>query len=146
LVERNAVIAPNTTSGGEFKPRTYLAHLVKPLTGRKDSPLKQTHPPKFGAVLRTHLIDADIVTRMGNPSWMEFVEQLPGITYESLRKAIVGERPPSEKILLATAQALGVSPTVFTGYRLLEARRALDPSEVGWNRAVKALQKWEAGG
>jgi hypothetical protein len=83
---------------------------------------------------------------MGNPSWMEFVERVPGITYESLRKAIVGERSPSEKILVAAAQALGVSPTVFTEYRLLEARRALDPSEVGWDRAVKALLKMEARG
>lgn len=95
-------------------------------------------------MLRTRLIEAGIVTRIGNPYWMEFVEQLPGITYETLRKAVVGERPPSEKILVAAAQALGVSPTVFTEYRLLEARRALDPTEVGWDRAVKALQMWEA--
>jgi hypothetical protein len=106
--------------------------------------LKQTHPPTFGAVLRTLLIEAGIVTRIGNPYWTEFVNRLPGITYESLRKALVGERPPSEKILVAAAQALGVSPTVFTEYRLLEARRALDPNEVGWDRAMRALQRWEA--
>jgi hypothetical protein len=66
-----------------------------------------------------------------------------GVNYESLRKAVVGERQPSEKIMTAAAQALGVKPTVFVEYRLLHARRALDPDQVGWEAATKALRRWE---
>jgi hypothetical protein len=100
--------------------------------------------PQFGVVVRNLLIDAGIVTRMGNPDWTSLVQRMPGVNYESLRKAVVGERAPSEKIMLATAQALGVEPTVFVEYRLLKARRALDPDYVGWSTATKALNRWEA--
>jgi hypothetical protein len=106
--------------------------------------LPKTNAPQFGAVLRTLLIDAGIVTKMGNPDWMSFSEQLVGVTYESLRKAIVGERAPSEKILLVAAAALNVDASVFIEYRLLEARRSLDPSQVGWKSAVEALQRMDS--
>ena len=107
--------------------------------------MKQTNLPAFGAALRTLLIDAGIVTRMGNPDWTDLVRQMRGVNYESLRKAIVGERAPSEKIMLATAEALGVKPTVFVEYRLLKARDALDPEQVGWTAATNALRRWEMG-
>ena len=69
---------------------------------------------------------------------------MQGVNYESLRKAVVGERPPSEKIMTAAAQALDVKPTVFTEYRLHQAQRSFDPHQVGWSGATKALSRWEA--
>lgn len=60
--------------------------------------MSETNPPQFGAMLRALLINAGIVTRMGNPDWTGLVRQMQGVNYESLRKAVVGERPPSEKI------------------------------------------------
>ncbi len=81
---------------------------------------------------------------MGNPDWTSLAGRTPGVNYESLRKAIVGERAPSEKIMIAAAQALDVKPAVFTEYRLLKARRSLDPDYVGWSAATKALNQWEA--
>lgn len=108
--------------------------------------MSQANPSQFGATLRSLLIDADIVTRMGNPDWSALVQRMPGVSYESLRKAVVGERAPSEKIMLATARAFGVEPTIFIEYRLLKARRSLDPDHVGWSAAMKALNRWEAKG
>lgn len=108
--------------------------------------MNETNPPAFGAALRTLLIDAGVVTRMGNPDWTSLARRMPGVNYESLRKAVVGERAPSEKIMIAAAQALGVKPTVFVEYRLLTARYALDPDHVGWPAATKALNRWEAKG
>lgn len=104
----------------------------------------QANLPPFGVVVRTLLIDAGIVTRMGNPDWASLARKMPGVSYESLRKAIVGERPPSEKIMIAAAQALGVTPAAFTEYRLLKVRRSFDPDHVGWSAATKALNQWEA--
>jgi transcriptional regulator with XRE-family HTH domain len=105
--------------------------------------MTQTHPPQFGATLRALLINAGIVTRMGNPDWTGLVRQMQGVNYESLRKAVVGERPPSGKIMIAAAEALGVEPTIFIEYRLLEARRSLDPDYVGWRAATKALERYD---
>jgi hypothetical protein len=106
--------------------------------------MSQANLPQFGVVVRSLLIDAGIVTRMGNPDWTSLVRQMQGVNYESLRKAIVGERSPSEKIMIAAAHALDVKPAVFTEYRLLKARRSLDPDYVGWSAATKALNQWEA--
>ena len=106
--------------------------------------MSQANLPQFGVVVRGLLIDAGIVTRMGNPDWTGLVRQMHGVNYESLRKAVVGERPPSEKIVVAAAQALGVKPAVFTEYRLLKARQSLDPDHVGWSAATNTLNRWEA--
>jgi hypothetical protein len=105
--------------------------------------MTQTNPPQFGAKLRALLINAGVVTRMGNPDWTALVRQMPGVSYESLRKAIVGERFPSEKIMTTAAEALDVQPTVFVEYQLLQARRALDPDQAGWKAATNALERWE---
>lgn len=106
--------------------------------------MSQTTPPQFGAKLRELLINAGIVTRMGNPDWTGLVRQMQGVNYESLRKAVVGERPPSEKIMTAAAEALDVEPTAFVEYQLLQARRALDPDQAGWKAATKALERWKS--
>jgi len=106
--------------------------------------MTQTNPPQFGAKLRELLINNGIVTRMGNPDWTALVQQMPGVSYESLRKAIVGERAPSEKIMRKVSQALDVEPTVFAEYQLLQARSALDPDQAGWESATNALKRWES--
>lgn len=105
--------------------------------------MTQTNPLQFGATLRALLINAGIVTRMGNPDWTGLVRQMPGVNYESLRKAVVGERLPSEKIMVAAAEALSVEPTTFVEYRLLEARRSLDPDHVGWRAATNTLENFD---
>ena len=97
----------------------------------------------FGVVLRDLLIDTGITTRLGNPAWSAFADRVPGVSYETLRKAVVGERPPSRKVMEAVGEALGVNPSRFAEYRLWETRRALDPAEVGWERAFAALRRIE---
>jgi hypothetical protein len=97
----------------------------------------------FGRVLAQLLIESGFTRRNSNPDWVRFAGRLPGIGYETLRKAVAGERAVSEHIMREVALALGVEPTVFIEYRLLQARRNLDPSEVGWSRAVEALATFE---
>jgi hypothetical protein len=94
----------------------------------------------FGAALRDLLLERRITTRMGNPDWAGFAQQLPGIHYETLRKAVVGERPPAPKVVEAVSDALSVAPEEFTEYRLWTARRQLDPQEVGLEQAVRNLE------
>lgn len=97
----------------------------------------------FGRVLAELLVSTGYVRPNYSPDWMRFVSELGDIKYETLRKAVTGERPVSEKIMRVCAAALRVEPTVFAEYRLLQARKELDPDEVGWNRAIEALTAWE---
>ena len=98
---------------------------------------------QFGPTLVQLVIQRGYVRKNHSPDWMNFVAVVPDVEYETLRKAIAEERPVSETLLRRVAAALNVEPTVFTEYRLIQARRALDPKEVGWSRAVEALQAWE---
>lgn len=96
----------------------------------------------FGEVVRDLLIERDVVTAIGNPDWPKFVQTVEGLQYESLRKAVTGERPPSIKIMETVAEALGVEPTVFWEYQLAQVQRSFDPKEVGEDEAFANLQKW----
>lgn len=98
----------------------------------------------FGAVVRDLLIEQDITTALGNPNWSAFSLQLgDDVKYESLRKAVAGERHPSPKIMESAAQALGVEPTVFWEYELWLVQRAFDPREVGEDQAYENLLAWQ---
>lgn len=41
----------------------------------------------------------EITTRLGNPDWAGFAQLLEGVSYETLRKAVVGERSPARKLM-----------------------------------------------
>lgn len=96
----------------------------------------------FGEVLRDLLIERGHVTAIGNANWMAFSKELEDIQYESLRKAVTGERPPSPKIMESVAAMLDVTPEVFWEYRLWSVQRNFDPKEVGEDAAFENLQRW----
>jgi hypothetical protein len=100
-------------------------------------------PRRFGAVLRDLLIAKGVTTRMGNPDWTGFSQQLPKIHYETLRKAGVGERYPAPKLIDAVCDALSVEPSTFIEYRLTQVQTRFDPREVGFELAVRNLQSFE---
>jgi hypothetical protein len=101
-----------------------------------------TKPRTFGAIVRDLLIERGNVTAIGNPNWAAFALDLPETQYESLRKAVTGERRPSPKIMEESAAALGVQPDIFWEYQLWQVQRAFDPSEVGDEEAYTNLQTW----
>ena len=111
---------------------------VSPRTGRGNALTRKS----FGAVLRDLLIERDYTTGIGNPNWSQFALDLGDIQYESLRKAVTGERPPSARIMARSAEQLGVAPTVFWEYHLWLAQRAFDPTHVGEDEAFANLQQW----
>lgn len=96
---------------------------------------------RFGPALAHLLVDSGYSRRNSNPDWVRFVAVVPGVSYETLRKAVADERPVSETLMRPVASALNVEPTVFLEFRLLQARRELDPLEVGWQRAAEALAR-----
>ncbi len=105
-----------------------------------------TNTPKtFGRVLAELLVESGYVRKNNNPDWTRFVITVPGVSYETLRKAITNERPVSPKLMERVARALEVEPSVFLEYGLINARRELDPTQVGWPRAADALRAYEAG-
>jgi len=98
----------------------------------------------FGEVLRDLLVERKLVTPIGNPNWSEFARDLAGVHYETLRKAVTGDRRPLPELMEACAAALGVEPTVFPEYQLWEAQRQFDPREVGSDAAMANLERWAA--
>jgi len=101
--------------------------------------------PTFGVVLRDLLVERGITTRMGNPNWSAFVQDVDGVHYETLRKAVTGERPPSPELMEACAAALDEKPEeLFYEYALWNAQRMFDPQDVGVDTALKNLEAWSA--
>jgi hypothetical protein len=98
----------------------------------------------FGRLVRDLLIEKEITTGMGNPNWSAFAEKLETVHYETLRKAVTGERAPSPKVMEEVAAALGLDPTTFVEYRIWQAQRQFDPREVGAEVALAALAEWTA--
>jgi hypothetical protein len=101
-----------------------------------------TKPRPFGTVLRDLLIERGMTTGIGNPDWVTFARALPDVSYESLRKAVTGERPPGIKIMESAAAALDVDPDVFWEHQLAHAQRSFNPAEVGEAAAFANLQAW----
>jgi hypothetical protein len=97
----------------------------------------------FGIALRDLLLAHGVTTPMGNPDWAGFAQQLPGIHYETLRKAVTGDRYPAARIIEAVSDALPVKPATFAEYRLWVVQRQFDPNVVGLERALMNVRRWE---
>jgi len=98
----------------------------------------------FGEVTRDRLIERGTVTAIGNANWAAFVHDLNGVSYETLRKAVTGERRPGFKLMQQVARALDADPDIYYEFRLEVARRSFDPDVVGEEEAVANLEAWQA--
>ena len=58
-------------------------------------------------------------------------------------RLIAGDYPPNEEHMEQIAAVLGVTPETFAEYRLWKARCDYDPKIVGWDQAIKNLQRRE---
>jgi hypothetical protein len=83
----------------------------------------------------------DLLTGTGNVSWTAVAKEL-GVNYESLRKALVGERMPPEHLMEKASRTFGVTRDYFVEAQLLDARREFDITAVGWDRAIANLEVW----
>jgi hypothetical protein len=108
---------------------------------------ERTEKP-FGVALRDLVLDLNdeaFLTPSRNVNWMEFARATiarKGVKYETLRKAVAGERTPGLSLIEIVAEALAIEPEFFAEYRLAQAQRSFDPSEVGFERAVENLRAW----
>jgi len=103
-----------------------------------------THFIPFGVRLRDLLQERGITTGMGNANFKAFAELLPTVHYETLRKAVSGERPVGIETMRESAQALSIPPETFSEYALWEAQKDFDPREVGIEQALANLERWAA--
>ena len=99
-------------------------------------------PGSFRDVLYSHLVEKGITNKLGNPNLVAFSELLDGYVYETLRKAIAGDRQPTSGLMEAVAEALDIQPTEFLEYRIWAAQRQFDPREVGMDVALQNLNAW----
>jgi hypothetical protein len=67
------------------------------------------------------------------------------VHYETLRKAVAGDRPPTAGLMEACAKLLGIEPDVFAEYQLHLVQREFDVGEVGWDSALANLRRWASG-
>ena len=100
------------------------------------------HQP-FGRVLRDLLITKDVTTRNGNPDWAGFCQQLDGISYETLRKAVTGDRQPHLALMESVSDALSVPRTTFVefGYSWLSGHSIRAKSDL---KPLWRSEKWSA--
>lgn len=96
----------------------------------------------FGRAVNDLLRESEWVTSTGAPNLHAFAEQLDGVHYESLRKAMAGERIPTPALMEEVARVLRVKPTHFVEYRLLETQREFDVRQVGFQKALENLADW----
>jgi hypothetical protein len=99
----------------------------------------------FGAELRDLLIAKRLTDGMGNASWIALAARIPGVSYETIRKAVTRERLPSPELMMKCASAIGEKPEVFSEYRLWAMRARLDPREVPIETALAVLEATETG-
>lgn len=98
----------------------------------------------FGEELRDLVIVARIVLKNGNPAWIDFARTVPGVHYETIRKALCRERTPTTALMARCAEALGKQPQVLSEYRLAELRARLDPAQTDVVDALSLLSRIEA--
>jgi hypothetical protein len=97
----------------------------------------------FGEELRDLLIAKGITTGTGNACWATLASRMPGVHYETLRKAVTGERLPSHALMESSATAIEEEPEAFSEYRLFKQRSKFDPKVVGRQTALNALARVE---
>ena len=104
-------------------------------------------PRRFGLTLHDYLSQREeYVSGSGNINLQEFARTLPSYHYETLRKAVVGDRSPTVELIEEVARSLGVSPSVFFEYDLLLAQQSFDPRVVGLDAALANLEQWQESG
>ena len=93
----------------------------------------------FRDVIQELARDREIVNGVGNVDLPAFAEQIDGVHYETLRKAMAGERPPGVGLMEAVAAAMNIEPTGFYEYQLAKAQEQFDPKVVGVEQALDNL-------
>ena len=91
----------------------------------------------FGDALRTLMNERGLSYR----GLAEATRQLDGrgMTHAHINMLANGHDKPSMRAMELIARACKVQPTYFADYRLAAAMRALDPAEVGLERALENL-------
>lgn len=96
----------------------------------------------FRIALRDLVVENGYSTRTGNANWSAFAAQLRGVHYETLRRAVAGERIPSPRLIEECARVLGIGPEHFLEYRVYLAQRDFDPNVLGIERVLRNLEAW----
>ena len=102
--------------------------------------MESTDP--FPVAVRDLVIEHAFATRTGNANWSAFAAELHGVHYETLRRAVAGERAPSPRLIEECARVLGIAPEYFLEYRVYLAQRDFDPKVVGIERTLRNLEAW----
>lgn len=118
------------------------------MPGRKGTP---TTDKPFRDAMSELLRESDYVTQTGNVNWHAFSRDMETtskngefVSYEALRKVLAGKRNVTAHVIEECARVLRVPPTYFVEYRAMEAARAFDVREVGFDAVLDNLERWTA--
>jgi transcriptional regulator with XRE-family HTH domain len=98
---------------------------------------KRESEQPFGSALRS-LMQARGLTFRGLAAAIRAFDA-KGITHAHLNMLANGHDKPSTRAMELIARACNVDPSYFAEYRLEQAMRELDPSEVGLEQALENL-------
>jgi hypothetical protein len=104
--------------------------------------MEQPTDKPFGEAMADLLRENDYTTSTGNPNWHAFAAMLKDVHYETLRKAVAGEREPSMHVMEEVARALRVKPEHFAEYRILKVAESFDIRKVGFEKAQANATAW----
>jgi hypothetical protein len=97
----------------------------------------------FGRALHDLLQEREeFVTGTGNVNWRAVAAAMHGVHYETLRKAVAGERMPAVSLIEQAATLAGVDPEYFVEFQAAQVMREFDVREVGFDEAVENLRLW----
>lgn len=101
---------------------------------------------RFAEELFALLAESEYTTSAGRPNLAAFAEQLNGVRYESLRRAVRGGAAPSLALLEEAARVLRLPPEHFIEYRVAQLRRHLDVRTATWEELLDAVEALESRG
>lgn len=108
--------------------------------GSFDTPTNKPFHEALAELLREH----DFTTQTGNVNWHAFSRELDGVHYETLRKVLAGQRSVTPHVMEEVARVLRIRPDYFVEWRAIEAAKAFDVNELGFDEVLDNLDKWSA--
>lgn len=110
---------------------------------KEDGRMAEPKIGRFRDVARELFVGREeFLTHTGNVNWMLVSEALPDVYYETLRKAVAGDRNPTLSLMEKVAELAGVSPEVFGEYQIAKAQAAFDVKEVGYEAAMENVRRF----
>jgi len=98
----------------------------------------------FAVAVRTLMADAGLSFRALAAETRRHDPTANGISHGHLAQLAGGHQHPSQRALELLAATFAIDPEYFVEYRLAQLRHALNERQVGYEHALRTLQRFDA--